>query len=104
VFAQLLVLVGLGLAGLFSGVLATRVCRWQWVEYPDGPEVAPFLSQLIALLAGPPYFLAMLVLFHSVGVTFPGILPTAGWLHALLLATDNRHCRINPADGKAAAV
>ena len=87
--AQLFVLIGLGLAGLFSGTLAKRVRRRQWVAYPDGPEVAPYLPQLITLLAGPPYFLAMLVLFRQAAIAFPGVLPTAGLLDALLLALDN---------------
>jgi len=89
VFAQLLVLIGLGLAGLFSGVLAKRVRRRQWVEFPDGREVAPFLPQLITLLVGPAYFLAMLVLFGRMAAVFPGLLPANGWLDALLLAMDN---------------
>jgi len=89
VFAQLLVLIGLGLAGLFSGVLAKRVRRRKWVEFPDGREVAPFLPQLITLLVGPAYFLAMLVLFARMAAVFPGLLPANGWLDALLLAMDN---------------
>jgi len=89
VFAQLLVLIGLGLAGLFSGVLAKRVRRRQWVDFPDGRGVAPFLPQLITLLVGPAYFLAMLVLFARMATVFPGLLPANGWLDALLLAMDN---------------
>jgi len=89
VFAQLLVLIGLGLGGLFSGFLAKRVRRRKWVDFPDGREVAPFLPQLITLLVGPAYFLAMLVLFARMAAVFPGLLPATGWLDALLLAMDN---------------
>ena len=89
VFAQLLVLTGLGLAGLFSGTLAKRIRRRKWVEFPDGHEVAPYLPQLITLLAGPPYFLAMLVLFLHTATALPGVLPTTGLLDSLLLALDN---------------
>jgi hypothetical protein len=89
VFVQILVLLGLGLVGLFSGTLAKRVRRRKWVEFPDGPEVAPYLPQLITLLAGPPYFLAMLVLFLRAAAAFPGVLPTAGLLDALRLSLDN---------------
>ena len=82
VFAQLLVLAALGFAGLFSGTLAKRVRRRKWVEFPDGPEVVPYLPQLITLLAGPPYFLAMLVLW-AVKSTRPRPVrhapPPAGW-------------------------
>jgi len=88
VFAQLLVLIGFGLAGLFSGFLAKRVRRRKWVDFPDGREVAPFLPQLITLLVGPAYLLAMLVLFARMAV-FPGLLPANGWPDALLLAMDN---------------
>jgi tetratricopeptide (TPR) repeat protein len=89
VFAQVLVLIGLGLGGLFSGTLAKLVRRRKWVEFPDGPEVAPYLPQLITLLMAPPYFLAMLVLFHQAAVASPGILPSADYWDALLLALDN---------------
>ena len=89
VFAQLLVVIGLGTVALFSGTLAKRLRRRKWVEFPDGPEVAPYLPQLITLLAGPPYFVAMIILFVQAATAFPGILPTAGWLDALLLALDN---------------
>ena len=89
VVAQLFVLIGLGLAGLFSGTLAKRVRRRKWVEFPDGPEVAPYLPQLITLLAGPAYCVAMVVLFLRAALAFPGLLPTAGLLDALRLALDN---------------
>jgi tetratricopeptide (TPR) repeat protein len=65
------------------------VRRRKWVAFPDGPEVVPYLPQLLTLLAGPPYLLAMLVLFARTAEVFPGVLPTAGWLDALLLALDN---------------
>jgi hypothetical protein len=89
VVAQLFVLIGFGLAGLFSGALAKRVRRRKWVEFPDGPEVAPYLPQLITILAGAPYILAMIVLFLQAAAAFPGVLPTAGLLDALLLSLDN---------------
>lgn len=89
VVAQLFVLAGLGLAGLFSGTLARRVRLRKWVEYPEGQEVAPYLPQLITLLAGPPYFLAMVVLFHQTAATFPDVLPRIGLLDASLLSLDN---------------
>ncbi len=89
VFAQLLVVIGLGTVALFSGILAKRVRRRKWVEFPDGREVAPYLPQLITLLAGPAYFVAMIILFVQAATAFPGILPTAGWLDALLLSLDN---------------
>jgi tetratricopeptide (TPR) repeat protein len=90
VVAQLLVLGGIGLGVLlFAGKMAKMVRRRHWVEFPEGREVAPFLPQLITLLAGPPYMLAMLVLFRRAPAEFPGILPTSGWADALLLALDN---------------
>ena len=89
VFAQLLVLIGLGLAGLFSGTVAKRVRLRKWVAFPDGQDVAPYLPQLITLLVGPPYLLAMLVLFHQAAAAFPGVLATASLLDAALLSLDN---------------
>ncbi len=70
--------------------MAKRVRKRKWAEYPDGPEVAPYLPQLITLLSGPPCFLAMLLLFLRAATAFSGILPTAGFIEALLLALDNR--------------
>jgi hypothetical protein len=89
VLAQLLVLIGLGMAGLFSGILAKHVRRRKWVAFPDGPEVVPYLPQLITVLAGPPCLLAMFVLFLRAAVAFPGVLPTAGLLDTFRLSIDN---------------
>ncbi|HKI30999.1 MAG TPA: tetratricopeptide repeat-containing protein [Gemmataceae bacterium] len=88
VWAQSAVLVGLAAVGLFSGSIARWVRRRRWVRYPDGPEVAPFLSQLITILVAPLYFVAMAVLFARLNGAFPGALPVSSWRDALVLSCD----------------
>lgn len=97
-----LMVLGLGLGAIFSGSAAKRVRRWGWVHYPDGPEVVPYLSQALAILLSPPFFLAMAALFQSLGQYLPELfalvdrhkpgvytLAPVTWTNALGLAVDN---------------
>jgi hypothetical protein len=83
-----LMVVGLGLGAIFSGMAGKRVRRWGWVHYPDGPEVVPYISQALAILLFPPFFSAMASLFQSLTPYVEGLHATS-WPIALALTVDN---------------
>ncbi len=89
VILQGAVLLLLGLRGIFADRPAKRYRRLEAVAFPEGPEVVPFLPQLLIILTFPPFFLAMTVLFWRIGREFPELLPVTGWADALALAGDN---------------
>ncbi|MFO0799699.1 MAG: tetratricopeptide repeat protein [Gemmataceae bacterium] len=74
--------------GLFSGRVARRVRRRRRVRYPDGPEVHPYLPQLVIVLAAGPFFVAMAGLFFLAGRHFPAELAVADWPAAWLLVAE----------------
>lgn len=83
-----LMVVALGLGGIFSGSVAKRLRAFGWVRFADGPEVVPYLSQAVAILLGPPFFLALMSLFHAAAPYFAALAPAGNWLLALALSID----------------
>ncbi len=80
----------LGACGMIaSGLVAKGIRRLRWVRFPEGPEVVPYLPQLVIILLFPPYFASMVVLFRNGGHLEESFLPVSGWPDALLLAVDN---------------
>jgi tetratricopeptide (TPR) repeat protein len=83
-----LLALAMGLGAIFSGWAGNRVRRWNWIHYPDGPEVVPYLSQALAILLFPTFFLATASFFHSLTPYVPGLHATT-WPLALAITIDN---------------
>jgi len=85
---QGLIVLAVGLAGIFSGYVARYLRRWRWVRFADGHEVAAFLPQTLTLMLFPAFFIALTVWLFDIGQRWHGFLPVRGWPDALALAGD----------------
>jgi tetratricopeptide (TPR) repeat protein len=68
---------------------AAFIRRRRWVNFPNGPQVAPYLSPLLTVLAFPPFLLTMAVLFWQTGQCYPSVLAVTNWTDALALTAEN---------------
>ena len=74
--------------GIFSGSVALWVRRRRMIAYADGPDVVPYLPQLITLLTVPLSFLCMVGFFARTFTNLETGQPVP-WSDALFLAVDN---------------